>query len=73
MTDIAPPDSVPYSLSEGFFMDQTAKIVEVARMGNNILVTFSDGRMTTLSAEQVHATSVEPPPEPDRSEEIERY
>jgi hypothetical protein len=54
-------------------MDQTAKIVEVARMGNNILVTFSDGRMTTLSAEQVHATSVEPPPEPDRSEEIERY
>jgi hypothetical protein len=54
-------------------MAETAKIVEVARLGNNILVTFSDGRMTTLSAEELHASSVEPPPEPDRSGEVEPY
>jgi hypothetical protein len=52
-------------------MAETAKIVEVARLRNSILVTFSDGRMTTLSAEELHAASVEPPPEPDRSGEIE--
>jgi hypothetical protein len=55
------------------FMAETAKIVEVARLGNTILVTFSDGRMTTLSAADLHAASVEPPPEPDRSGEIEPY
>jgi hypothetical protein len=54
-------------------MAETAKIVEVARMRNTILVTFSDGRMTTLSAADLYASSVEPPPEPDRSGEIEPY
>jgi hypothetical protein len=72
MTDVAPLDSVPYSLAEAF-MAETAKIVEVACMRNRILVTFSDGRMTTLLADELHAASVEPPPEPDRSGEIEPY
>jgi hypothetical protein len=54
-------------------MAETAKIVEVACMRNRVLVTFSDGRMTTLLADELHAASVDPPPEPDRSEELEPY
>jgi hypothetical protein len=52
-------------------MPETAKIVEVTSLRDSILVTFSDGRMTTISADDLHAASVEPPPEPDRNEELE--
>jgi hypothetical protein len=54
-------------------MAETAKIVEVTSLRDSILVTFSDGRMTTLSVDELHAASVEPPPEPDRSGEVEPY
>jgi hypothetical protein len=52
-------------------MAETVKIIELARIGNMILVTFSDGRITTLSVDQLYASSVDPPPYPDGSGEIE--
>ena len=42
-------------------MSEKVKIVEVARIGGNVVVTFSDGRVTTLDPDDIHLTSVEPP------------
>jgi hypothetical protein len=48
-------------------MMEAIEIIEVVRMGNSVLVTFSDGRVATLTAEEIHPSGVLPPPEPDRS------
>lgn len=37
------------------------EIVEVERIDGNVVVTFSDGRVTTLAPNDIHLTSVEPP------------
>ncbi len=40
---------------------EKVKIVEVERIGGNVVVTFSDGRVTTLEPDDIHLASVEPP------------
>jgi hypothetical protein len=40
---------------------EKVKIVEVERIDGNVVVTFSDGRVTTLEPADIHLTSVEPP------------
>jgi hypothetical protein len=46
---------------------EKVKIIEVERINGNVVVTFSDGRVTTLEPDDIHLTSVEPatkyPPE----------
>ena len=42
-------------------MPEKVKIVEVERINGNVVVTFSDGRVTTLDPDDIHSTSVEPP------------
>jgi hypothetical protein len=47
-------------------MAEKAKIIEVALLEGDVLVTFSDGRITRLDRADLHAQSIEAPPEPDR-------
>ena len=47
-------------------MVERAKIIELALIAGNVLVTFSDGRITRLDRDDLHAQSIEAPPEPDR-------
>jgi hypothetical protein len=44
----------------GGFMAEKIKIVEIERIDGNVIVTFSDGRITTLGPNDIHSTSVEP-------------
>jgi hypothetical protein len=48
-------------------MTEAVKIIEVVRMANSVLVTFSDGKIATLTAAEIHASAAQPPTEPDRS------
>jgi hypothetical protein len=50
-------------------MAEKVKIIEVAILEGDVLVTFSDGRITRLNRDEIHAQSIEAPPEPDRSVE----
>ena len=47
-------------------MAEKAKIIEVTLLEGDVLVTFSDGRITRLDRDDIHAQSIEAPPEPDR-------
>ena len=40
---------------------EKVEIVEIERLNGNVVVTFSDGRVTTLHPDDIHLTSVEPP------------
>jgi hypothetical protein len=40
---------------------EKVKIIEVERINGNVVVTFSDGRVTTLEPDDIHLTSVKPP------------
>ena len=42
-------------------MAAKVKIVEVERIDGNVVVTFSDGRITTLDPDDIHSISVAPP------------
>ncbi len=42
-------------------MPEKVKIVEIERINGNVVVTFSDGRVTTLDPGDIYSTSVEPP------------
>jgi hypothetical protein len=44
-------------------MPEKVKIIEVERIDGNVVVTFSDGRVTTLDPDDIHLNSVEPPPD----------
>ena len=46
-------------------MAEKARIIEVSQLDQTVLVTFSDGRITTLDSDYVYAQSVEAPPDPD--------
>jgi hypothetical protein len=59
-TDITPPSVY----LEG--MTEKVKIIEVALLEGDVLVTFADGRITRLDRADLHAQSIEAPPEPDR-------
>jgi hypothetical protein len=48
-------------------MTEMVEIIEVVRMGNSVLVTFSDGKIATLTAAEIYVFAVSPPAEPDRS------
>jgi hypothetical protein len=50
-------------------MAKQVKIIEVLLIEGDVLVTFSDGRITRLDRGGIHAQSIEAPPEPDRSVE----
>jgi hypothetical protein len=39
---------------------EKVKIVEVRRVGTTILVTFSDGRVTTLETDEMYGNSHQP-------------
>jgi hypothetical protein len=45
---------------------EVPKITETVRIGEKLLVTFSDGKMTTLPREEIYAKAVEVPPGEDR-------
>ena len=47
-------------------MADPPEIIELALIAGNVLVTFSDGRITRLDRADIHAQSIEVPPEPDR-------
>jgi hypothetical protein len=47
-------------------MAHQVKIIEAAIVGGNVVVVFSDGRLTHLKRDDIHAQSIEAPPEPDR-------
>jgi hypothetical protein len=47
-------------------MAEKVKIIEVVLHDGDVLVTFSDGRITRLDRDEIHAQSIESPPEPDR-------
>jgi len=40
---------------------EKVEILEVERLDGNVVVTFSDGRITTLEPDDIYSTSVEPP------------
>jgi hypothetical protein len=44
---------------------EKAKVIEVATIAGNVLVTFSDGRIAMLDAYEIYLESTEPPPDPD--------
>ena len=46
---------------------EKVKIIEVSQVGTAVLVTFSDGRVTTMESDDIYEDSLEPPAEPDRS------
>jgi hypothetical protein len=46
-------------------MVEVVKIIEIALIGGDVLVTFSDGRITLLDADAIHAQSIEAPTYPD--------
>jgi hypothetical protein len=48
-------------------MAEKLKIIEVAILEGDVLVTFSDGRITRLDCDEIHGQSIEAPPEPDRN------
>jgi hypothetical protein len=50
-------------------MAEKVKIIEVSLLEGEVLVTFSDGRITRLDCDDIHGQSIEAPPEPDRSVE----
>ena len=41
------------------------RIIEVATIAGDVLVTFSDGRIAMLDAYNIYLESQEPPPDPD--------
>jgi hypothetical protein len=47
-------------------MAEKVKIIEVEILEGDVLVTFSDGRITRLDGDALHVHSIEAPPEPDR-------
>jgi hypothetical protein len=47
-------------------MAEKVKVVEVELLEDDVLVTFSDGRITRLDRDDLHAQSIEAPPEADR-------
>jgi hypothetical protein len=47
-------------------MAEKVKVIEVELLDRDVLVTFSDGRVTRLDRDELHAQSIEAPPEPDR-------
>jgi hypothetical protein len=47
-------------------MAEKVKIIEVALLEGDVFVTFSDGRIARLDRGDIHAQSIEAPPEPDR-------
>jgi hypothetical protein len=47
-------------------MAEKAKVIEVEILESDVLVTFSDGRITRLDRDWLHVHSIEAPPEPDR-------
>jgi hypothetical protein len=48
-------------------MAEEVKIIEVVILEGDVLVTFSDGRITRLGGKALHAHSTKAPPEPDRN------
>ena len=42
-------------------MRDEVKVVEVERIDGNVVVTFSDGRVTTLDPNDIYLSSVEVP------------
>jgi hypothetical protein len=50
-------------------MTEAVKIIEAVRMRNSVLVTFSDGKIATLTTAEIYALAVHPPAEPARSGE----
>lgn len=46
-------------------MAEQVKIIEIALIRGDVLVTFSDGRITHLDADDIHAQFIEAPPYPD--------
>jgi hypothetical protein len=46
-------------------MLEKVKIVEMARVGTDVLITFSDGRVTTLDADVLYEDSKAPAPDLD--------
>ena len=40
---------------------EKVRILEVDRIDGKVVVTFSDGRVTTLDPDDIHSASVEPP------------
>ena len=47
-------------------MPKKMAIIEVEILDGDVLVTFSDGRITRLDGDVLHDYSIEAPPEPDR-------
>lgn len=47
-------------------MAEKAKIIEVELLDGGVLVTFSDGRIARLERDDIHAQSIEAPPDPNR-------
>jgi len=41
------------------------RVIEVAILGCDVLVTFADGRVAMLDADDIYQESTEPPPDPD--------
>ena len=41
------------------------RVIEVAIIADQVLVTFSDGRIALLDADDLHRQSTEAPPEPE--------
>jgi hypothetical protein len=44
---------------------EKAKVIEVAIIKDDVLVTFSDGRIALLDTQNIYMDSTEPPPDPD--------
>jgi hypothetical protein len=58
-TDINPTFPYPERMEK-------VRIIEVSILEGDVLVTFSDGRIARLDRADIHAQSIEAPPEPDR-------
>ena len=41
------------------------RILDLEEIGENVLITFSDGRITIVAAADLYAQSKEAPPDPD--------
>ncbi len=66
-----------YPHSVGFYdgvvwMAEKIRIIEMSRVGGDVLITFSDGRVTTLDIDALYGNSKEPPPELDMPVEVDR-
>jgi len=44
---------------------ENERVIEVATIKGNVLVTFADGRIAMLNAHDIYLESKDPPAEPD--------